>query len=267
MKKLFLLPLLTLLIGCAVNPVTGSKELVLIDERQEVAIGSEIFLKMQEQEGGRYTKNKEVSAYVQRVGEKLAAVSDRPNLPYEFVVLNNPIPNAWTLPGGKIAINTGLLSELESEAELAAVLSHEIVHAAARHGAQQLQSGLLIGTAAQIGAETIGRESEDLLNVGCQLVMLKYSRDKEFEADKYGIRYMAAAGYDVQAAVTLQEKFLALSQNENPNWLQGLFRTHPPSKERIKANRRTAKKYPPGGTTGQETYQKQVVKKLKKTNP
>ena len=97
---------------------------------------------MRQAEGGDYAMDPALTAYVQRVGNRLAAVSDR-KLPYEFVVLNNTIPNAWALPGGKIAVNRGLLLQLKSEAELAAVLGHEIVHAAARHSAQQMSRGML----------------------------------------------------------------------------------------------------------------------------
>src|SRR5690606_22486654 len=144
LKKIaFILSLTTILVGCVANPVTGTNEFVFIEEPQEIMIGQKVFTEMQNQEGGLYTQHADVTAYVKKVGKKLAKVSDRPNLPYEFVVLNNPVPNAWTLPGGKIAINTGLLSALESEAELAAVLSHEIVHAAGRHGAQQLEKSVL----------------------------------------------------------------------------------------------------------------------------
>ena len=96
--------------------------------------------------GGDYVADPAVQAYVQEVGAKLAAVSDR-SLPYEFAVINNSTPNAWALPGGKIAINRGLLTELDSEAELAAVLGHEIVHAAARHSAQSVQRGALLQAA------------------------------------------------------------------------------------------------------------------------
>jgi predicted Zn-dependent protease len=97
-------------------------------------------------QGGDYSLDPALTAYVAGVGQKLAAVSDRA-LPYEFVVLNSSVPNAWALPGGKIAVNRGLLMELQSEAELAAVLGHEIVHAAARHGALAMQRGILLQTA------------------------------------------------------------------------------------------------------------------------
>jgi predicted Zn-dependent protease len=101
-------------------------------------------------QGGDMVADPELTAYVQSVGQRIAAVSDS-DLPYEFVVLNNGVPNAWALPGGKIAVNRGLLAELEDEAELAAVLGHEIVHAAARHGAQAVTRGTLLQGALVVG--------------------------------------------------------------------------------------------------------------------
>ena len=99
--------------GCAVNPVTGKKELSIISAQQEVSMGAERYQPYQQQQGGRYSVDPELNVYVNSVGQKLARVSDRPNLPYEFVVLNNSVPNAWALPGGKIAVNRGLLDILE----------------------------------------------------------------------------------------------------------------------------------------------------------
>src|SRR5687768_11826698 len=129
--------MLIALAACAVNPVTGKREISLISESSEIEMGTQNYAPMQQSEGGQYDVDPALTEYVQRVGSKLAAVSDR-KLPYEFVVLNNSVPNAWALPGGKIAINRGLLTELESEAELAAVLGHEIVHAAAGHTAYRM---------------------------------------------------------------------------------------------------------------------------------
>ena len=129
-----------LLYGCAVNPVTGKNELALISQSQEIEIGRENYSPSIQMQGGNYTVNRELTSYVSEIGMKLTAVSDR-KLPYEFTVLNNSTPNAWALPGGKIAVNRGLLLELKNEAELAAVLGHEIVHAAARHSAQQMEMG------------------------------------------------------------------------------------------------------------------------------
>ena len=126
---------LATLAACGVNPVTGKKEIQFVSEAQELKIGEQNYAPMRQAEGGDFDVLPEPTAYVNEVGQKLAAVADR-KLPYEFVVLNNSVPNAWALPGGKIAVNRGLLTELQSEAELAAVLGHEIVHAAARHGAK-----------------------------------------------------------------------------------------------------------------------------------
>src|SRR5690554_2524925 len=117
-----------LLTGCSVNPVTGDRQLSLIGESEELAMGAEQYIPTQQTQGGQFYVDPELTLYIRDVGNKLARVSARPDLPYEFVVLNSSVPNAWALPGGKIAINRGLLTELEDEAQLASVLGHEIVH-------------------------------------------------------------------------------------------------------------------------------------------
>ena len=155
--RLTLLALCAVLAGCGVNPVTGKKELQFVSEAQELQIGAQHYSPTRQSEGGDLTVLPELTAYVNGVGQKLAAVADR-KLPYEFVVLNNSVPNAWALPGGKIAINRGLLTELQNEAELAAVLGHEIVHAAARHGAKAQERGTLMQ--AGLAAATIGAAVE-----------------------------------------------------------------------------------------------------------
>jgi predicted Zn-dependent protease len=115
MRKSILLLALVALAGCSVNPVTGQRELILISTAQEIEMGRQNYVPMQQSQGGEYDVDPELSAYVRNVGIKVASQSGV-NLPYEFVVLNNSVPNAWALPGGKIAINRGLLTELESEA-------------------------------------------------------------------------------------------------------------------------------------------------------
>jgi len=114
--------------GCAVNPVTGKQQIMLVGESWDLAIGKQHYAPLRQSQGGDYTIDPSVEAYVRRVGNKLAKYADK-KLPYEFHVLNDSVPNAWALPGGKISINRGLLAELKDESELAAVLSHEIVHA------------------------------------------------------------------------------------------------------------------------------------------
>jgi beta-barrel assembly-enhancing protease len=253
-----------LLAGCATNPVTGKRELTLVSEREEIALGQQHYLPTQQAHGGQYVIDRNLTQYVNTIGQRLAAVSDRPDLPYEFVVLNNSVPNAWAMPGGKIAINRGLLLELQSEAELAAVLAHEIVHSAARHGAQSMERGLLLqGGLIAIGVAARDQELGGLLvggaQVGAMLVATRYGRQAELEADRYGMHYMAKAGYDPAAAISLQETFLRLAEGRQPNWLEGLFASHPPSQERVEANRATAADLPQGLRNGREEYQKRLA--------
>jgi predicted Zn-dependent protease len=186
-------------------------------------------------------------------------------LPYEFTVLNNSVPNAWALPGGKIAINRGLLTEINSEAELAAVLGHEIVHAAARHTAQQmsrgmLMQGLVVATSVATNDSSYGDMAVGGASVAAQLVTMKYGRGAELESDKYGMRYMSRAGYDPQGAVELQRTFVRLSEGRDADWLSGLFASHPPSNERVEANIETAAKLPAGGTLGVDSFRAAMQK-------
>ena len=160
LRALLILVVATVFAGCSVNPVTGKQEIVFVSEADEIRMGEQAYLPSQQSQGGVYDVDPALTAYVERVGRKLVAVSDR-DLPYEFVVLNNSVPNAWAMPGGKMAINRGLLVELENEAELAAVLGHEIVHAAARHSAQQMTRGtfsqvLVAATAIAVGDSDYG---------------------------------------------------------------------------------------------------------------
>jgi predicted Zn-dependent protease len=256
----------TMLVGCVINPVTGDRELALVSADQEIAIGEQQYEPSQQMQGGEYALDAELTAYVAGVGQKLAAVSDR-QLPYEFVVLNSSVPNAWALPGGKIAVNRGLLTELTSEAELAAVLGHEIVHAAARHGALAMQRGLLLQGAllvTQVAAQRsdYGGLTVGAANLGAQLLTMRNSREAELESDLYGMRYMAAAGYDPNAAVSLQETFVRLSEENGGRGgrLATLFASHPPSEERVAKNRETAAMLATGGELGRESYQRATAR-------
>ena len=266
-----LLVILSLGIGaCAVNPVTGREELSLVSGSEEIAIGEREYGPAQQSQGGPYYLDPKLQDYVRAVGNRLAAASDR-QLPYEFVVLDNPVPNAWALPGGKIAVNSGLLLQLHDEAELAAVIGHEIVHAAARHGASQMSKGSLIN----LGAELLGVAGQQagLGNLGGQAAQLgagawmaHYSREAELEADAYGMDYMARAGYDPQAAVEVQETFVKLAAGGNSDFISGLFASHPPSQERVNANQRRVQNFPPGGARNVEAYLRATAR-LRKDAP
>lgn len=256
-----------LLSGCVVNPVTGKRELGLVSFEQQIAIGKQHYGPSQQMQGGTYTVDRGLTEYVNRVGQRVAAASEVP-LPYEFVVLNNSVPNAWALPGGKIAINRGLLSEMRNEAELAAVLGHEAAHAAARHGARAMERGMLLQgamVAAAIGARNTDYSQTVLgaAQMAAGLLTLRYGRDAEREADFYGTEFLAKAGYDPYAAVTLQETFLRLSaeagRNQQKGWLDGLLASHPPSAERVANNKsivgRLRQQYPQAQRFGADSYQ------------
>lgn len=265
MKRLLLTILLVaaLFMGCATNPVTGKKELVLVSQSHEIGMGKEHYGPSRQMQGGEYKVDPELTKYVKSVGKRLSAVSDR-NLPYEFSVLNNSVPNAWALPGGKIAVNRGLLMELKNEAEMAAVLGHEIVHAAARHGAKNVERGMLLqGAIIATGIAARDKDYANLAIAGAQvaaaLISHKYGRDAEREADLYGMEYMKRAGYDPQAAVGLQQTFVSLSKNRRQDWLSGLFASHPPSQERVENNRATAKRLGVGGEIGTKRYQAKLA--------
>jgi predicted Zn-dependent protease len=260
--------LVMLVAACGTNPVTGKREIQFVSESQEIQIGAQNYAPMRQSEGGDYAVVPDLTVYVNEVGQKLAAASAQitvteRKLPYEFKVLNSSVPNAWALPGGKIAVNRGLLTELKNEAELAAVLGHEIVHAAARHGAQAQERGTLLQgglVAAQLGAALGGLDDQvgGLVlagaGVGAQLIHTRYGREAELQSDLYGTRLMKAAGYDPSAAITLQETFLRLSEGRRQSWLEGLFASHPPSQERVNRNRETVAELGAGGELGAERY-------------
>ena len=256
---------LSVVVGsCVQNPVTGDRDLLLVSEDWELAVGRQQYAPLRQAQGGDYVVDPGVEAYVRRVGNRLAAKSDR-KLPYEFNVINDSTPNAWALPGGKISINRGLLVELDNEAELAAVLGHEIVHAAAKHGARGQTRGiglqLAVMTATIAGArEGYGQLAQLGSTVGAQIINSTYGRGAEFESDRFGMEYMSRAGYDPNGAVELQRTFVRLSEGRNPDWLSGLFASHPPSRRRVEQNVATAARLPPGGELGRERYRRAMAR-------
>ncbi|MEX0916133.1 MAG: M48 family metalloprotease [Wenzhouxiangellaceae bacterium] len=273
-KILAVLGIVLLAGGCAVNPVTGERNLNLVGEQWELDVGEQQYAPLRQAQGGDFTLDPGLVDYVQRIGQRLAAQSDR-DLPYEFAVINESVPNAWALPGGKISINRGLLTEMDSEAELAAVLGHEIVHSAAAHGAQSQSRGVLLQGAVLAGGIAVGVATDDerysqvaLLGgmVGAQLVSQRYSRDAEREADLYGMRYMKQAGYNPRGAVDLQETFLRISEGREQNAFSALFASHPPSRERVENNRKLLAELGDSGRIGRDEYQQQIAR-LKRTEP
>ena len=256
-------------VGCGTNPVTGKRELSFYSTAAQIQMGEQNYSPSQQSQGGQYYLDDDLNAYVSEVGQRLVAASrtalpNAPDLPYEFVVLNNNVPNAWALPGGKLAINRGLLTELNDESELAAVLGHEIVHAAANHSAAQMSRNRLfgLGTAA-VGIAAADSRYGNIINYGSQMGtaawMASYGRDDELESDRYGMAIMSGAGYDPRGAVRLQETFVRLSEGRHQDFISGLFASHPPSQKRVDANQAYLSELPAGGTVGRDRYQKAIA--------
>lgn len=232
----FLVVLLLIAVqSCAVVPHTQRKALILISPGQEAALGAEAYKEILSQE--KLSDNKRWILIVDRVGRNIARVSDRPDLDWEFKLIESPQKNAFCLPGGKVAVYTGIMEVARNEAGLAAILGHEIAHAIARHGAERMSQALLVNLGLGLADVSLqNSEHRDLIlaalglsaNVG---LLLPYSRKHESEADAIGTLYMARAGYDPNEAVALWERFAGAEQNRPPAFLS----THPPSRERAEA--------------------------------
>ncbi|BAN51000.1 M48 family metalloprotease [Metapseudomonas resinovorans] len=232
-----------LLTGCAVNPATGRTNFVMMSEQQELDLGRRYNQEIAKQ-NPRYADEK-LQAYVQEVGQKVASHSHRGNIPYHFTVVDSPDINAFALPGGYIYIHRGLLGYLNSEAELAAVLGHEVGHVTARHSVQQQSQSTawnILGQAVAIGTG-VGAAA-DLTNALGTTFVRGYGRDMELEADGLGAQYLARSGYDPQAMIEvvkvlkLQEEFARdQAQREGkstpPSSYHGLFDTHPDNDTRL----------------------------------
>lgn len=239
---LAILVLGALVVGCAQNPVTGQQDFVLMTEDQEIALGRQEHPKVLKQYGV-VDELPALQAYVQEVGERLATKSHRSNLVYRFTVLDSSEVNAFALPGGYIYITRGLLAYLNSEAELAAVLGHEIGHVTARHSVRQISAAQATGIlAAVIGAQIGQQGTQDLLNLLGNALLSGYGREHELEADRLGAEYLARAGYDPQAMIRVigvlkdQEEFekqQAADEGRRPNVYHGVFATHPDNDRRL----------------------------------
>ncbi|HEX9106481.1 MAG TPA: M48 family metallopeptidase, partial [Longimicrobiales bacterium] len=222
-----------LLAACATNPVTGKRELVLISEQQEIQMGQEGAAQVAQTIG--LVNDSGLQRYVQGVGESLARVSQRPQLPWTFRVVDDPTPNAFALPGGYIFVTRGLMDLMTSEAELATVVGHEIGHVTARHQVRSLtraelaQVGLALGS---VLSPTIARFGQ-LAGTGMQLLFLKYDRAAEAQADELGFDYARRDGYDVKEMADVFEALDRVQQREGASALPGWLETHPAGPDRI----------------------------------
>ncbi|MDX8378537.1 MAG: M48 family metalloprotease [Gallionella sp.] len=257
----------TLFSACAHNPVTGANDFVMMSESQEIAEGrkADVQVKKQYQVYG----SKPLQDYVNHVGQRLARQSHRPNLKYHFTVLDTPDINAFALPGGYIYITRGILAYLNSEAELAAVLGHEIGHVTARHSVRQQSAaqaaniGLTIASIFVPELNTMGGQNLTHLIGGS--LLSGYGREQELEADRLSAEYLARTGYDPQAIITvikvlknqeLMDTKLAKQEGRVPRHYHGLFATHPDNDTRLHQAVDAAEKYahPPAYFEGRRAF-------------
>lgn len=237
--------LLPFLVSCAVNPATGNPNLVLMSESREKEIGLEEHEKVLS--SMPLFEDEVLLAYVREVGKKAAAVSHRPDLEYTFNIIDSPEINAFALPGGYVYVNRGLLTFMNSEAELAAVLSHEIGHITARHAVQQQARGRIAQTAATVGGFVtavatgsgyVGNQISEVASIWAKTGLSGFSREHELEADSLAAEYLVKAGYDPAAMIEViavlknQEDFNRLVSNTSGGY-HGLFATHPRNDTRL----------------------------------
>lgn len=232
------------LVGCAQNPVTGNSDFVILSEDSEIGIGRTNHPKIIAQYG-RY-EDEALQRYVQSVGDALGKVSHRKELVYRFTVLDSPVINAFALPGGYIYITRGLMAYLNSEAELAAVLGHEIGHVTARHGVRQQSASQAANIGYTIGSillpELRGAGSQNLFNILGGALLSGYGREHELESDGLGAEYLARSGYDPKAMLDVirvlknQSSFAATQakqQGREPQGYHGVFASHPDNDTRL----------------------------------
>lgn len=225
-------------ISCAINPVTGKRELMLLSENDELALGKQTDQEVIDMYG-LYSDAK-LGAYVTQLGQRMAKITHRPQLSYQFKVLDTPVVNAFAVPGGYVYLTRGILGYLNDEAELAGVVGHELGHVNARHTAQQVSKSQL----AQLGLGVGMILSEDfrkyagLAQFGVGMLFLKFSRDNERQADDLGVEYSTKTAYDANRMATFFETLERLSGGSANSGLPDWFSTHPNPVDRIGAVKR-----------------------------
>ncbi len=224
-----------LLAACATNPATGRSEFMLVSQDQEIAMGREYDPQIVASIG--LYPDTALQRYVQELGTSLAKQSERPGLPWTFRVLDDPQVNAFAIPGGYIYITRGILAHLNSEAQLASVLGHEIGHVTARHSASQMSQQQLAQLGLAVGAAVSERFAQyaDLASQGLGLLFLKYSRDDESQADALGLRYIRRTKHDVREMPKVFAMLAAVSAAAGPSDVPAWMQTHPQPEDRFAA--------------------------------
>lgn len=243
------------LLGCVTTGPGGKTSFIIIPTDQEVAIGQGMAEQISQTE--KRLPDEEWQAYLNEVGQKIVKVSDRHDIEYHFTVIESDQINAFAAPGGFVYFYTGLLSEMDNEAELAAVMAHEISHVVGRHGVKQVQAIMGVSLAYELatGGKEQSKALQTAISVGLNLIFAGYSREHEREADDFGFTYMMKAGYDPHAMVTMFEKLAAHGGESNS--FEKLLASHPETQERIAYTQAKLNKmspFPQGLTLAPEHY-------------
>jgi predicted Zn-dependent protease len=219
--------------GCAVNPVTGKKEIMLISESMEINMGKEIDQGLRMQYG--FYDDPQLNAYMAQIGQQMVPHSHRPHLEYHFAILDTPVENAFAAPGGYIYITRGLMAMLNSEAELAAVIGHELGHVNARHSARQMTRSILFTLGIVIASELSKdfRKIAPISLIATQLLFLKYSRSDEYQADSLGVEYSIKIGYSAHEMVNFFASLQRLTESKGGGGIPNFLSTHPLTPRRI----------------------------------
>lgn len=248
--------------GCAVNPVTGQKQLMLVSRTQLKEIGKKYAPEVEKQMGGRI-ENVDLQNYISKVGHSISSVSHTPSERFKFVAVNDESINAVALPGGHIFITRGMLEKMKNEAQLASVLAHETAHVTSRHvgSAMSNQIGVDI-LMSLVTSEKTGRVVMTAANMGIQLIGLKFSRDHETQADGIGMDYMVKAGYEPVAMVEVMKMLDAEGKTKRIVFLS----THPdPGGRAYELQQRIRwRRYGKGLKVGFDEYGENVTENLKK---
>jgi len=263
MIKMILLVLpLIFMSSCSTNPATGQSQFTaFMPASREAQIGAQEHEKILQQYGGAI-KNQKIQSYVTNIGQKIIPHTERSDVQYIFTVLDSPVVNAFALPGGYVYITRGILALANSEAELAAVMAHEIGHVTARHSAERYSHSILTGLGASILSSAIDTPGADkALGLGANLYLSSYSRSQEHQADDLGVRYIARAGYNPHAMSSFLnglQRYSALEAKEsgkgNSAEKPDYFSTHPVTKDRVTASTTAANQYSSNGILNHETY-------------
>ena len=219
--------------SCAINPVTGKRELSLISEATEISLGQNTDVEIRQLYGAY--NDPALTNYVNRIGQKLVPHTHRSHLSYHFAILDTPVVNAFAVPGGYIYVTRGILAMMNSEAELAVVLGHELGHVNARHSVRKMSKLMLVQLGMAVGSalsDTIAKIS-GVASIGIQLLFLKYSRDDERQADQLGIEYSRSGGYNPGEMIFFFSTLQALGDLSGGHSLPGFLSTHPLTSERI----------------------------------